>query len=125
MFQSRYNSLKLYILYNRTNTLVCINPDTAIFVFLSMYLLDTAFAGTLYSPLILKSISIQIQHSLYSLICIFQKHLALWSLSALYTINNFVSKRYKAKVHTLGSPREGKVVPLCAASCNHNCKKML
>ena len=32
------------------------------------------------------------------------------------------SKRNKAKVHTLGSPREGKVVPLYVASCNHNCK---
>ena len=47
---------------------------------------------------------------------------SLSGLYALYTRNNFVSKRNKAKVHTLGSPREGKVVPLCAASCNHNCK---
>ena len=51
LYQARYNSLcilkyvsiqinlalELYTLHTRTNTLVCINPDTTISVFLSLY----------------------------------------------------------------------------------------
>ena len=73
IYQSGYNSLKLYTLYTRTNTLVCINPDTTISVFLSMYqsryiLLTNSLLSS--RQLILWSVLIQTQLSLYSWVCI-------------------------------------------------------
>ena len=54
----RYNSLLNSILYMRTNTLACINPDTTLSVFLIMY-------QSRYNSLcILKYVSIQIQLAL-------------------------------------------------------------
>ena len=63
MYLSRYNSLcipkyvsiqihlayKLFTLFTRTNTLVCINPDTTISVFLIIYRLYITCLRTLYS----------------------------------------------------------------------------
>ena len=63
--------------FSTNNTSVCINPNMMLYVFFSVYRSDTTRSGNQFSPIILQSVSIQIELSMYFLVCIVQIQFAL------------------------------------------------